>query len=104
MIRHVVLFKMRAGLGPKDAADIVTALKGLKGVIPGIIEVTGGVDVSPEGLQRGNTHALSVDFANAAARDTYLPHPAHQKVGAMIVGASEGGLSGITVLDWEVTG
>ena len=59
---------------------------------------------APKACNAATPTALTVDFTNAAARDIYLPHPAHQKVGAMIVGASEGGLSGITVLDWEVTG
>src|SRR5471032_1320444 len=101
MIRHVVLFKLRHGLGASPVAEIFNALKGLKNEIPGIIAVSGGGDVSPEGLQRGNTHAFTVDFTNAAARDAYLPHPAHQKVGGMIVASSESGVDGITVLDWE---
>ena len=102
MIRHVVLFKLRHGFGDSVASEIFNALKALKHDIPGIIAVSCGADVSPEGLQRGHTHAFSVDFINAAARDAYLPHPAHQKVGGMIVASSEGGVSGITVLDWEM--
>ena len=101
MIRHVVLFKLRKGLPEKVADDIFIALKALQQQMPGILSVSTGRDQSPEGLQRGNTHGFTVDFADAAARDAYLPHPAHQKVGAMIVGASEGGVAGITVLDWE---
>ena len=102
MIRHVVIFKLRAGLGGSVATEIFAALKALKNEIPGIIAVSCGADVSPEGLQRGHTHAFTVDFTNAAARDAYLPHPAHKKVGSMIVASSEGGVSGITVLDWEM--
>ena len=102
MIRHVVLFKLRHGFGDSAAAEIFNALKTLKHEIPGIIGVSCGADVSPEGLQRGNTHAFSVDFTNAAARDAYLPHPAHQKVGGMIVASSEGGVEGVTALDWEM--
>ena len=101
MIRHVVLFKLRAGLGGSVANEIFAALKALKNEIPGIIAVSCGADVSPEGLQRGHTHAFTVDFTDAAARDAYLPHPAHQKVGGMIVASSESGVDGITVLDWE---
>ena len=102
MIRHVVLFKLRHGFGDSAAAEIFNALKTLQNEIPGIIAVSCGSDVSPEGLQRGNTHAFTVDFTNAAARDAYLPHPAHQKVGGMIVASSEGGVEGVTVLDWEM--
>lgn len=102
MIRHVVLFKLRHGLAASVAGQIFDALQALKRHIPGITAISCGADVSPEGLQRGNTHAFTVDFINAAARDSYLPHPAHQKVGAMIVASSEGGVDGITVLDWEI--
>jgi Stress responsive A/B Barrel Domain len=99
MITHVVLLKLQdAGLAPQ----ISTALKALKSQIPGIINITTGVDCSPEGLQRGFTHGFTVDFVDAAARDAYLPHPAHQKVGAMIVAACEGGIDGVLVLDWEI--
>ena len=101
MIRHVVLFKLRTNLAPSTADDIFAALKSLQVQIPGIIAISTGPDASPEGLQRGNTHGFTVDFENAAARDAYLPHPAHQKVGAMIVAASDGGVEGITVVDWQ---
>jgi Stress responsive A/B Barrel Domain len=99
MIRHVVLLKLR---DTSDASSIFTALKSLESQIPGIIDIRCGADSSPEGLQRGFTHAFTVDFVDAAARDGYLPHPAHQKVGAMIVAACEGGVDGVLVLDWEI--
>ena len=98
MIRHIVLFKLRNGA---DAPEIFAALKALQAVIPGIKAISCGTDASPEGLQQGNTHGFTVDFENAAARDAYLPHPTHQKVGGMILAAALGGLAGITVVDWE---
>jgi hypothetical protein len=99
MIRHTVLvhFKPEA-----DVPTIFAALKSLQRKIPGIIAISTGADCSPEGLQRGHSHGFTVDFESVAARDAYLPHPEHQKVGAMIVAAAEGGLAGITVLDWEM--
>lgn len=99
MIRHAVLVRFKHDA---DTAKIFTALKALQGKIDGIIAISAGADSSPEGLQRGNTHAFTVDFRDAAARDAYLPHPEHQKVGGMIVAAADGGLAGITVLDWEM--
>jgi hypothetical protein len=98
MIRHVVLIKLRDA---SEAPSIFAALKTLQSQIPGIINIAAGTDSSPEGLQRGYTHGFTVDFVDAAARDTYLPHPAHQKVGAMIVAACEGRVDGVLVLDWE---
>jgi Stress responsive A/B Barrel Domain len=99
MIRHVVLLKLRDAT---QAPHIFTALKSLQTQVPGIVNISAGVDCSPEGLQRGFTHGFAVDFVDAAARDGYLPHPAHQQVGAMIVAACEGGIDGILVLDWEI--
>jgi Stress responsive A/B Barrel Domain len=99
MIRHVVLLKLR---NASESPQIFAALKALQSQIPGIINITVGADCSPEGLQRGYTHGFTVDFVNAAARDGYLPHPAHQKVGAMIVAACLGGVDGVLVLDFEI--
>jgi Stress responsive A/B Barrel Domain len=99
MIRHVVLLKLR---DTSDASSIFAALKSLQSQMLGIIDIRSGSDCSPEGLQRGFTHGFTVDFVDERARDAYLPHPAHQKVGAMIVAACEGGVDGILVLDWEI--
>ncbi len=98
MIRHVVLLKLRDAA---QAPQIFTALETLQSQIPGIMNISTGSDCSPEGLQRGYTHGFTVDFIDAAARDAYLPHSAHQKVGAMIVAAT-GGIDGVLVLDWEI--
>ena len=102
MIRHVVLCRFRKDVSEVALAQIFDALKALQQQIDGIIAITAGRDSSPEGLQKVSTHGFTVDFINAVARDRYLPHPAHQKVGAMIVAAAEGGVAGITVVDWEV--
>ena len=99
MIRHAVLVRFKPDA---DTAPIFAALKALQDKIPGIIAISAGADTSPEGLQRGHTHGFTVDFRDAAARDAYLPHPEHQKVGGMIVAAAVGGIEGVTVLDWEM--
>jgi hypothetical protein len=99
VIRHVVLVRFKANT---DVAPIFVALKALQQKLDGIIAISAGIDCSPEGLQRGNTHAFSVDFKDTKSRDAYLPHPEHQKVGGMIVAAAEGGIDGITVVDWEM--
>jgi hypothetical protein len=99
MIRHTVFCRFAKDA---DVATVATALRGLQQKIPGILSITFGADNSPEGLQKGFTHAFSVDFTDAAARDAYLPHPEHQVVGKMVVAAAEGGLEGLAVVDWEV--
>jgi hypothetical protein len=37
-----------------------------------------GPNNSPEGLAQGYTHAFIMTFADAAARDAYLPHADHK--------------------------
>jgi hypothetical protein len=100
MIRHTVLLKVRSDVTESEIANVFAALKSLQQEIPGILTISTGKDNSPEGLQRGHTHGFTVDFDSAASRDAYLPHPAHQKVGARIVSMCEGGVAGITVVDW----
>jgi hypothetical protein len=101
MIRHAVLLKVRSDFTASEISDVFTALKNPKSEIPGIISISTGKDNSPEGIQRGHTHGFTVDFDSAASRDAYLPHPAHQNVGARIVAICEGGVDGITVVDWD---
>jgi Stress responsive A/B Barrel Domain len=101
MIRHVVLFKLKSGVAAETVDEVFAALKDLQSKITGIIAISAGRDNSPEGIQRGHTHGFTVDFVDGAARDAYLPHAAHQAVGAMIVGITEGGVNGICVVDWD---
>jgi hypothetical protein len=75
ILRHVVLF----GFKPEaDAAAIVARFRALKGLVPGVEALETGVDVSPEGLAQGHTHAFTLSFASDAARDGYLVHPDHK--------------------------
>ena len=99
MVRHTVLVHFKTDA---DVPAIFAALTSLQQKIPGIISISAGRDCSPEGLQRGATHGFTVDFVDAAARDAYLPNPEHQKVGAMIVANTVGGVDGVTVVDWEM--
>jgi hypothetical protein len=99
MIRHTVFCRFRKDA---DVAAIEKALRGLQKSIPGIFAITFGADNSPEGLQKGFTHAFSVDFTDAAARDAYLPHPAHQVVGKLVVDNLDGGLQNLVVIDWTI--
>lgn len=99
MIRHVVLFKARAGVTPAEIDAVFDALRGLQRTVPGIVAFSGGPNVSPEGLGRGYSHGFVVDFADAAARDGYLPHPDHQTAAAALVAICEGGVEGIVVSD-----
>ena len=99
MIRHVVLVRFREAVPATEIAAIFKQLDELRAKLPGMKVFCCGSNVSPEGLSRGFTHAFTVDFSDAAARDAYLAHPDHEAAGARRVKAAEGGLGGLTVLD-----
>ncbi len=99
MIRHVVLVRFREGVAPGEISAIFGDLADLRRRLPGMTGFAHGPNVSPEGLSRGFTHAFTVDFEDAAARDSYLALPEHEAAGARLVRAAEGGLAGLTVMD-----
>lgn len=83
-VRHVVIFKYKAGTTDEQIEQVTQAFAALKEKIPGIVAFEYGVNDSPEGRNRGFTHVYLLTFESAAARDTYLPHPEHQKFGEWI--------------------
>lgn len=76
MVEHLVLFKVKAGVGEEAIAAMKQALQGLQEAIPGILEITVGDNFSER--SQGFTHGLLVRFENRAALDVYIPHPAHE--------------------------
>ena len=104
MIRHCVLLKFRADVDAGERATIFKGLTDLQHQIDGILAVAFGPNVSPEGRGRGFDHGFTMDFIDAAARDRYLPHPAHKAAGSRLVAALEGGRDGLIVFDLEVNG
>jgi hypothetical protein len=83
-LRHVVLFAFREDAPADQVRTIEEAFAALKGQIPGIVDFEWGTNESPEGLNQGFTHCFVVTFDDAAARDAYLPHPAHVAFGALL--------------------
>lgn len=80
-VRHVVVFKFKPGAAPEQIARVTEAFRGLQKSIPGIVGFEHGVNNSPEGKSLGFEHVYLLTFENAAARDAYLPHPAHKAFG-----------------------
>ena len=99
MIRHTVFVKFPADARPETIGAVFRALDDLRAVVPGMLRFSAGANVSPEPLSRGFTHAFVADFADAAARDAYLVHPAHKAAGARLVEAAQGGRDGLVVID-----
>jgi hypothetical protein len=100
-VRHVVVFRYKAGASPEKIQQVTDALTALKDKIPGILALEHGVNNSPENLNQGFTHVFQVTFTNAAARDAYLPHPAHKAFGTLL--GSLGILDAVFVVDYAPT-
>jgi hypothetical protein len=97
-IRHLVLLRFTDDTPAAERAGIEAAFAALPPQIDGIIGFEWGTNVSPEGLAKGFTHAFTVTFADAAARDAYLPHPAHMAFVARL----KRWLADVLVLDYVV--
>lgn len=97
-VRHVVVFKYKAGTTDAQIRQVTTALAALKDKIPGIVSFEHGVNHSPENLNKGFTHVYFITFTDAKARDAYLPHPEHQAFGKLL--GSLGVLEDVFVVDY----
>lgn len=97
-VRHVVVFKYKAGATDAQTQQVTAAFMALKDKIPGVVAIEHGVNHSPEGLNQGFTHAYLVTFVDAKARDAYLPHPEHKKFGELLT--SLGILDEVFVVDY----
>jgi hypothetical protein len=78
VLRHVVLLKFKDDAKSDQIRTVEDEFRALKRHIPSVQSLEWGTNVSPEGLAQGFTHCFFVTFADAKARDAYLPHQAHQ--------------------------
>lgn len=100
MLRHLVLLKFKAKATPVEVETIVQAFAALREAIDGVRGLEWGTDVSPEGLAKGFTHAFLLSFDDVAARDAYLPHPAH----LAFVARLQPLLADVLVIDYDTEG
>lgn len=80
MVRHVILWELKAEYSAEEKAvikqDIKNALEALAGVIPGLVSIT----VNINGLASSNADCmLDSVFVDEAALQAYQKHPAHQE-------------------------
>jgi hypothetical protein len=100
MVRHIVVFKYKEDASEAQIETITEAFARLQEKIPGILSLEHGINNSPEGKNLGFTHVYVLTFENEAARDTYLPHPEHQKFGELL--RSSGIFEDAFVVDYTV--
>ena len=101
-VKHIALMRFKPQTPREVIGDVFAALEDLTAKIPGLLDFTSGAYSSPEGLNKGFTHAFIMTFEDAAARDAYLPHPEHEKVKEQILSLLDGGIDAVAVFDFEI--
>lgn len=82
MVKHIILWKLREELGEEEKstvkAGIKEGLEGLKGVVPGLIDMTVNIDGR---LDSSNVDLmLDCTLESPEALKGYAVHPAHVAV------------------------
>lgn len=75
MVEHIVIFKPKPGTTPEQEQKLIDMLRGLKGKVPGIVDLTAGRNFSERG--QGHTVGLVVRFNDREGLAVYGPHPDH---------------------------
>jgi quinol monooxygenase YgiN len=83
-VRHVLVVRFSPAMTASQFNQFINAFRDLTHKIEGILSFEYGENISSEGLNQDMTHALILTFVNAAARDAYLPHPAHKQFGELL--------------------
>jgi hypothetical protein len=84
VLRHVVSFKFKQSATPESIRSVENAFRKLEDQIPEILSFEMGINVSPEGLDKGFTHCFILTFKSEKDRDAYLVHPDHKAFGGLV--------------------
>ncbi|MCU6243890.1 Dabb family protein [Enterobacter asburiae] len=77
MIRHILFITLTDDASPEQINVVRQAFLHIPKQVEGVISMVWGVNDSPEAKSAGFTHCVLMTFADEAARQRYLPHPAH---------------------------
>jgi hypothetical protein len=97
-VKHYGVFTFKEGIDDAMIANCFAEMRGMIGKIPGLLDMIHGPYESSEGLNDGFTHGFIMTFDSAASRDSYLPHPEHERVKEIVVPC----LERVIVFDFEV--
>ncbi|NEP08250.1 MAG: Dabb family protein [Okeania sp. SIO2G4] len=78
MIVHIVLFKWHPDTSAENITSVMSALKGMKGKVPEIIDISCGNNFSE--LSQGFQNGLVVQFKDQVALDAYAKNAYHQEI------------------------
>lgn len=82
MVEHIVLFKMKPESTEDDKARLIEALKGMKGRIPGMVDLSAGESFTNR--HQGFVVGLVVRVEDKAALEVYDTHPVHLPVKELV--------------------
>ncbi|MBW7457288.1 Dabb family protein [Paenibacillus sepulcri] len=99
MYEHLVSFKFKDSISGEQEKLLLDTLYAFKGQIPGLIELTAGLNVTEEtGNIHGYTLGLRVTFDSREALQQYGPHPLHQQFVKLL----DGILDNVVVIDYPI--
>jgi len=78
MIKHIVMWKFKDGVVEADKLEMKRQLEALKGLVPSLVDISVGVDVSRN--DRSWDMALYSEFDSMNDLKEYAVHPEHLKV------------------------
>lgn len=100
-IKHIVLVRVPESVSPTQVQEAFDDLATLKGQLPGLLSFVGGPNTSIEPAAQGYNYGFVMQFADAAARDAYVPHPLHQQGARRLRALRDPQPGGILVFDLE---
>ncbi|MDH5353208.1 MAG: Dabb family protein [Gammaproteobacteria bacterium] len=101
MVKHCVFIKFLPEITEAQRESLYQAIYNLRHHLPGWQNFSFGSNVTPEtGMDKGFNGGFIIDFADEAARNSYLADKQHQEIGAQIVKSTVGGVDGIMVFDF----
>jgi hypothetical protein len=84
MFKHIVIWKLKDHAEGKtkheNALRLKKELESLNGIIPGLIHLEVGINISATGSNDDSDVILYSEFENQEALENYYPHPAHVKI------------------------
>jgi len=100
MYEHLVSFKFKDSITREQEERLLEVLFALKEQIPGIVELTAGMNVTEETENiNGYTLGLRVTFDSRESLQQYGPHPKHQQFVSML----DGILDRVVVIDYPIS-
>ena len=88
MVDHLVLFTVKEDASSEEVADLLSSIRGLRGSIPNVIDLSVGEDFS--GRSGPYTHGLFARFRTPDDLQAYLKHPEHLAVVEKLEATTEG--------------